>query len=128
MTENNPKTPYDLMGGEATVLLLVDKFYFYMDSLPEATAVRGVHAESLEVAQEKLFKFLSGWLGGPDLFMQEFGHPMLRRRHLPFAIGQQERDQWMLCMEKAMDDVSMHPVLQEKLLESLGDLATHMIN
>lgn len=128
MAENIPNTPYDLMGGEATVLLLVDKFYFYMDTLPEATAVRGVHSESLAGAKEKLFKFLSGWLGGPDLFIQEFGHPMLRRRHFPFTVGQQERDQWMLCMQKAMDDIDMHPVLKEKLLASLGDLATHMIN
>lgn len=128
MAENIPNTPYELMGGEATVLLIVDKFYFYMDTLPEASAVRAVHAESLSAAQDKLFKFLSGWLGGPDLFVQEFGHPMLRRRHLPFKVGQQERDQWMLCMEKAMNDTSMHPMLKERLLESLSDLATHMIN
>ena len=128
MAENIPNTPYDLMGGEATVLLLVKKFYFYMDSLPEATAVRAAHAESLLAAQDKLFKFFSGWLGGPDLFVQEFGHPMLRRRHFPFTIGQQERDQWMICMEHAMDDITIHPVLKDRLLKSLSDLATHMIN
>ncbi|MCK5829988.1 MAG: group II truncated hemoglobin [Methylococcales bacterium] len=128
MTENLNRTPYELMGGEATVLLLVDKFYLYMDTLPEAKNVRKVHAESLAGAKSKLFKFLSGWLGGPDLFVQEYGHPRLRQRHFPFAIGQLERDQWMLCMNKAMGELSMNLELKANLLESLDQLATHMIN
>ena len=80
------------MGGESAILNLVDRFYFYMDTLAEADGIRKMHAQSLSTAKSKLFKFLSGWLGGPDLFIQEFGHPMLRRRHFPFAIGQSERD------------------------------------
>ena len=128
MTENSIKTPYELIGGEATVLLLVDRFYFYMDTLPEAKDVRNVHGDSLSGAKSKLFKFLSGWLGGPDLFVQEFGHPRLRRRHFPFTVGQVERDQWMLCMNKAMDEIPMNAELKTGLLESMGQLATHMIN
>jgi hemoglobin len=127
MTEN-PTAPYELMGGEATISSLVDRFYFYMDTLPEAQGIRKMHAESLSNANEKLFKFLSGWLGGPDLFVQEFGHPMLRRRHLPFAIAQSERDQWMLCMNKAMTEIEMDENLRKSLLQALDQLATHMIN
>jgi len=128
MTEKSINTPYDLMGGESAVLNLVDRFYFYMDTLPEAQGIRQMHAESLSNAREKLFKFLSGWLGGPDLFVQEFGHPMLRRRHLPFAIAQSESDQWMMCMNKAMSELEMDEGLKKALLESLDQLANHMIN
>jgi hemoglobin len=128
MTEIIPKTPYDLLGGEPAVLSLVDRFYFFMDTLPEAAGIRAIHAESLAGARDKLFKFLSGWLGGPDLFIQEYGHPRLRQRHFPFAIGTAERDQWMLCMNKALQEMVMDAVLRENLSQSLQQLATHMIN
>ena len=121
-------TPYDLMGGEAAIRSLVDRFYFYMDILPEAQGIRAMHAASLASAKEKLFKFLSGWLGGPNLFIEEFGHPMLRMRHFPFAIGEDERDQWMLCMNKALAEVAMDDRLRTDLRAALQQLATHMIN
>ncbi|MCK5479431.1 MAG: group II truncated hemoglobin [Methylococcales bacterium] len=128
MTENLIQTPYELMGGEPVLLSLVDRFYFYMDTLPETEGIRKMHAQSLSNAKDKLFKFLSGWLGGPDLFIQEFGHPMLRKRHFPFVIGLPERNQWMICMNKAMAEIPMDTSLRESLLEALEQLATHMIN
>ncbi len=128
MTETEQITPYSVLGGEKALRQLVDRFYFYMDTLPEAEGIRRMHAKSLDSAREKLFKFLSGWLGGPDLYIQEYGHPMLRRRHFPFAIGKAERDQWMMCMDKALDEMEMIPQLRENLDRALGDLATHMIN
>lgn len=121
-------TPYELIGGEAAIRSLVDRFYFYMDILPEAQGIRAMHAPSLTSAKDKLFKFLSGWLGGPNLFIEEFGHPMLRARHFPFAIGPSERDQWMRCMNKALDEVEMDPRLRENIRTALQQLATHMIN
>ena len=121
-------TPYELIGGEAAIRSLVDRFYFYMDILPEAQGIRAMHAPSLASAKDKLFKFLSGWLGGPNLFIEEFGHPMLRARHFPFAIGPSERDQWMRCMNKALDEVEMDPRLRENIRTALQQLATHMIN
>ena len=102
MTQQIPLTPYDFIGGEDAILSLVDRFYFFMDSLPEAAGIRAIHQPSLVDASDKLFKFLSGWLGGPDLYMQEYGHPRLRFRHLRFEIGESERDQWMYCMNKAL--------------------------
>lgn len=128
MTEKLIQTPYELMGGEQAISSLVDRFYFYMDTLPETQGIRKMHAQSLSSAKDKLFKFLSGWLGGPDLFIQEFGHPMLRKRHFPFAIGLLERDQWMICMNKAMAEIPMEASLRERLVEALEQLATHMIN
>lgn len=121
-------TPYDVFGGEMAIRSLVDRFYFYMDILPEAQGIRAMHQTSLTTAKDKLFKFLSGWLGGPNLFIEEFGHPMLRARHLPFKIGESERDQWMLCMNKALDEISTDPRLKTNLQNALQQLATHMIN
>jgi hemoglobin len=71
---------------------------------------------------------MSGWLGGPDLFFEEYGHPRLRARHFPFAIGVDERDQWMLCMNQALDETTMDEELREALRVALAQTATHMIN
>lgn len=121
-------TPYQMMGGETAIRNLVDRFYFYMDILPQAQGIRAMHAANLNGAKDKLFKFLSGWLGGPNLFIEEFGHPMLRMRHFPFAIGVDERDQWMLCMGKALAEVGMDDRFRTDLQAALQQLATHMIN
>lgn len=121
-------TPYDIMGGEQAIHRLVDKFYFYMDILPQAQGVRAMHQPNLASANDKLFKFLSGWLGGPNLFIEEFGHPMLRARHFPFKIGESERDQWMLCMDKALAEMTMDSRLKTNIQTALQQLATHMIN
>lgn len=121
-------TPYDIMGGEQAIRRLVDKFYFYMDILPQAQGIRAMHQPNLATAKDKLFKFLSGWLGGPNLFIEEFGHPMLRARHFPFKIGESERDQWMLCMDKALGEMTMDSRLKTNIQTALQQLATHMIN
>jgi hemoglobin len=128
MTENTSKTPYELIGGEATILNLVERFYFFMDTMPEASEIRAMHAVDLLGAKTKLFKFLSGWLGGPNLFIQEYGHPMLRQRHFPFAIDAHATDQWMLCMNKALSEVITDTNFRENLSQVLQQLATHMIN
>lgn len=122
------QTPYQMMGGEKAVQGLVDRFYFFIDTLPEAKAVRAAHGPSLMAAKVKLFKYLSGWLGGPDLYVAEYGHPRLRQRHLPFKVGRQERDEWMLCMTKALQEMPMDEGLRVDLLNALDPLATHMIN
>lgn len=121
-------TAYQLLGGEEKVRLLVARFYEHMNTLPEVRGIRKMHAADLSGAADKLYKFLSGWLGGPDLFTEEFGHPRLRARHFPFPIGESERDQWMLCMDKALDEVEMIPELREGIRNALGQVATHMIN
>ena len=128
MTVASQQTPYSLMGGEKNILSLVERFYFYMDTLPEAKELRAIHASDLSSTKAKLFKFLSGWLGGPDLFQQEYGHPRLRQRHFPFKVDQQARDQWMLCMNKALYEVAMPDQLRKNITKALDDLATHMIN
>ena len=97
-----PEAPYDMLGGDAKVRALVDRFYDLMDSVPEYYVIRKLHPADLAGSREKLYLFLSGWLGGPPLYSEKFGHPMLRARHLPFAIGPEDRDHWVAAMTAAL--------------------------
>jgi hemoglobin len=124
----NALNPYQQIGGDEGVRRLVDRFYDVMDSLPEAAPVRALHATSLRASREKLYLFLSGWLGGPDLYQQKYGHPMLRRRHLPFSIGRAERDQWLLCMERALEETVADERLRAHLKQAFFQVADHMRN
>jgi len=128
MQENQEVTHYQRIGGEAKVRELVRRFYELMDVLPEAYGIRKLHAENLQNANDKLFMFLSGWMGGPQLFVAAFGHPMLRRRHLPFAIGDAERDQWLLCMNQALSEVVEDGALRRELSDAFSKVADHMRN
>jgi hemoglobin len=121
-------TPYERMGGEETVLKLVNRFYDLMDSIPEVQELRDIHSADLKIAREKLFEFLSGWLGGPQLYVEKYGHPRLRQRHLPFSIGTKERDQWLHCMFKAMQDIDLDDSLQKELQQSFFKTADFMRN
>lgn len=122
------KMMYELIGGEPVVRKICQRFYEIMDTMPEVKGIRDMHPENLRGSEEKLFMFLSGWLGGPNLFQERFGHPRLRMRHFPFAIGKSERDQWMLCMVHAFEDVGVQEPMRSDLLHSLLNLADHMRN
>jgi hemoglobin len=106
----------------------VDRFYDLMDELDGVKELRAMHAANLKGSREKLFLFLSGWLGGPDLYIQKYGHPRLRARHMPFSIGVTERDQWMRCMNRAMQETGMDENLRQALGEALGKTADFMRN
>lgn len=122
------KKPYELLGGEPVLRRLTQRFYEIMAALPEVQGIRQMHPENLRGSEEKLFMFLSGWLGGPNLFIERYGHPRLRMRHFPFKIGKSERDQWMLCMVQAFDELQIEEPLRSELLHSLLRLADHMRN
>ncbi len=126
--QSEQQTHYQRIGGAEKIHALVDRFYQLMDELPEAYGIRRIHAADLQGANSKLFKFLSGWLGGPQLYVQEFGEPFLRRRHFPFAIGTAERDQWMMCMNQALSEVVEDGALRAGLSDALAKLADHMRN
>jgi hemoglobin len=119
---------YERIGGAEKIRALVQRFYQLMDALPEVHGIRKMHAEDLQGSEEKLFKFLSGWLGGPQLYVKEFGDPMLRRRHFPFSIGETERDQWLLCMNQALNDVVEEVALRDELMNAFTKVADHMRN
>lgn len=122
------QSPYDRLGGEKALRRLVQRFYELMDNLAEAKTIRNLHAIDLSVSVEKLFMFLSGWLGGPSLYVEKYGNPKLRARHLPVAIGVLERDQWLLCMNQAMADLEVDPTLRKQLSDSFARTADHMRN
>jgi hemoglobin len=121
-------TPYEALGGELAVRGLVDRFYDLMDLEPAFAGVRALHPQDLAGSRDKLFWFLSGWLGGPDLYQSRFGHPRLRARHMPYAIGIAERDQWMACMMQAMQESEVDPALAERLAQALFGTADWMRN
>ena len=121
-------TPFERLGGEHGVRALVGRFYDLMDLEPAAAGIRALHPPGLDGSRDKLFWFLCGWLGGPNHYTDRFGHPRLRARHLPYAIGIAERDQWLGCMVQAMAEQSVEPVLAQRLAESFFGTADWMRN
>ena len=121
-------TAFDLIGGSDKLREMVDRFYDLMDLEPEFAGIRALHPPALDGSRDKLYWFLSGWMGGPSLYIERFGHPRLRARHLPYAIASSERDQWLRCMAWAMQDVGIDEGLQQRLMQSFFDTADWMRN
>ncbi|MCZ4091855.1 globin domain-containing protein [Sinorhizobium psoraleae] len=128
MPETETTTLYEAIGGDATVRALTRRFYALMDSLPEAARCRAVHPPDLSGSEEKFYEYLTGWLGGPPIYMEKRGHPMLRRRHFIAQIGPAERDEWLLCFTRALEETVAHPKLQAIILEPITRLAHHLQN
>jgi hemoglobin len=121
-------TPYEWIGGETHVKALVERFYDLMDLEPAFARLREVHGPSLDNAREKTYMFLSGWLGGPQLYTEKFGHPRLRMRHMHVPIGILERDQWLACMDRAMGETGVDETLRARLRDSFFQTADWMRN
>jgi hemoglobin len=121
-------TAYSLIGGAETIRQLVDRFYDLMELEPAYLIIRQLHPADLSTSREKLNLFLNGWMGGPGLYQEKHGHPMLRARHLPFPIGSTERNQWLDCMQRAMDEVAIDESLKARLHESFFATADWMRN
>ena len=96
---------------------IVDRFYDIMDSTPEAASIRAMHADDLSSMRQRLFEFLSGWLGGPPLYFQRPDHKCIVSAHRPFPIGESERDQWMMCMRRSLKDNDV-PIEIRKILDA----------
>lgn len=121
-------TAYALIGGAESIRQLVDRFYDLMELEPAYAVIRQLHPTDLSTSRDKLYLFLTGWMGGPDLYQEKYGHPKLRARHLPFPIGSIERNQWLDCMQRAMDEVAIDTPLKERLHESFFATADWMRN
>ena len=124
----SPATAFEWVGGQPAVRALVDRFYDLMELEPAYAGIRALHPPDMTESRNKLFWFLCGWLGGPALYVERFGHPRLRARHLPYAIGMSERDQWMQCMLQAMREEGHPEALVERLLEAFYNTADWMRN
>jgi len=129
-TQEKPRfeTPFAWIGGEDAVHRLTERFYDLMDLEPVYAQLRAVHGSDLANARQRLFWFLCGWLGGPQFYTERFGHPRLRARHMPFAIGITERDQWLACMDQAMAETGVDADLRKRLNESYFQTADWMRN
>ena len=129
---STPQTLYDLLGGEpeAThkIREIVEAFYDVMDSDEKAKTIRLMHPEDLTSSREKLFMFLPGWTGGPQLYIVRYGQTCFRRRQLRFKIGKEERDQWIYCMTKGMLNLKMDETKIKALLNALYPIADFMRN
>jgi hemoglobin len=121
-------TPYDRIGGEAGVRRLTRRFYALMDTLPEAAACRAIHPPSLAGSEAKLFDYLTGWLGGPPIYVEKHGPPMLRRRHLHAPIAGPEIAGWLLCFRQAWAETVTDAALTAAVLPQVEHLARHMRN
>lgn len=119
---------YESLGGESAIKRLVQRFYELMDELPEACTVRSLHPDSLKGSAEVLFEYLSGWFGGPSLYIEKKGHPRLRMRHAPYAVGPVARDEWMLCMKQALTEQVTDEALRTHLINIFSQMANHMVN
>ena len=122
------ETPFDWIGGEDRIHALVERFYDLMDLEPRYAQLRASHGSTLESARQKLFWFLCGWMGGPQHYTERFGHPRLRMRHMPFSIGIAERDQWLACMDQALQELGVDEELRRRLNQSFFQTADWMRN
>lgn len=122
------QTPYERLGGDEAVRRLCITFYQIMSDTPQTQIIRSMHPKEIKTSEDKLYMFLSGWLGGPPLFEEKFGHPRLKGRHLPYAIGIEERDQWLYCMAQALKTMDLESVFSEQLMAGFVQTADFMRN
>ena len=120
--------PYDELGGDAGIRALVDHFYDAMERLPEARTLRRMHADDLSAMRDRLHEFLSGWLGGPPLYHQRSDAKCIRSAHAPFPIDARARDEWLVCMSRAMDEVGVEEPLCSLLERGFGRMAEMLRN
>jgi hemoglobin len=121
-------TPYELMGKEEGVKALASAFYESMDELEEAAEVRAMHAANLELIKQKLFEYLNGWLGGPHLYKDKYGTICLTEPHQPYPIGEDQRDQWVACWERALQKVAAPAEFREMTKEPVVRMANFLVN
>ncbi|WP_298776508.1 group II truncated hemoglobin [uncultured Shewanella sp.] len=126
--DENQSNAYELIGGEKTIRLLAKEFYKQMRQRKDTAPLLAIHRSPIDDSEQKLFEFLSGWLGGPQLYQQKYGHPALRARHMPFAINQSMVDQWLTCMDQAIIKVIKKPEHQRVIFQAISTLANNMRN
>lgn len=126
--KKKPKTAFDAMGREEGTRQLANRFYDIMESDPFAAELLALHPQPMDKIRQKFFEYLTGWLGGPPLYESKYGHPRLRARHLPFTVTEQMVQQWLYCMNKALNEVVEDANVREAIRQPITQLAHHMKN
>lgn len=121
---------YDSIGGEEEIRRLVEAFYDIIETDPEAEELHVLHLRGHGVAHSRVeqFNFLSGFLGGPQYYVQRYGHSHLREIHVHIPIGYKERDIWLACMTKAIARVGIEAETADRLMRHLTQAAELCIN
>jgi hemoglobin len=125
MGMNEQPTIYELAGGDAPFRRLIDAFYRRVEQEP---LLRPLYPADLTPSGEHLFLFVTQYFGGPPRYNAERGHPRLRLRHAPFAIGQAERDAWVHQMLAAIDQAGFAEPARGALRDYFERAATFLIN
>jgi hemoglobin len=121
----NEVTLYEVVGGQPFFDALVDRFYKRVESDP---VLRPLYPDDLAPGRRALALFLGQYWGGPPVYSEEKGHPRLRMRHAPFAIGQRERDAWLTAMLASVDEADAPEVAREMMRDYFEMASTAMIN
>lgn len=121
-------TPYEMIGKEDGVKRLASAFYEAMDEMEEAESVRKMHAANLDLIKEKLFEYLNGWLGGPHLYKDKYGTICLTEPHQPYPIGEEQRDQWVACWDRALEKVDAPADFRDMTREPIFRMANFLVN
>lgn len=111
---------FQAAGGEPGLRALVDQFYFNMNSDPEAQVIRRLHAQNLDSARDKLTRFLAGWLGGPRLYQEKYGAISIPGVHQRFAIGSSEKEAWLNCMQRAVNEQPWEEAFQRYFMQQVA--------
>ncbi|GGP57415.1 group II truncated hemoglobin [Shewanella saliphila] len=126
--DSTQSNAYGLIGGDKVIRAIAHDFYQQMQTRPETQSLLAIHRSPIADSEQKLYEFLSGWLGGPQLYQQKYGHPALRARHMPFAIDESMRDQWLICMRAAIENCIKKPEHQQVIIQAISTLADNMRN
>ncbi|GAB3059837.1 globin domain-containing protein [Virgibacillus ainsalahensis] len=118
-------TIYEAIGGAEPINKLVKAFYKRVGEHPKLIPI---FPDDLTETARKQELFLTQFFGGPQLYNEERGHPMLRRRHLPFPITPERRDAWLACMSEALIEAEIEEPYRTAIFEKLTMTANHMMN
>jgi hemoglobin len=125
MSETSAVSIYERLGGEKALMHLVDQFYTRVQKHP---LLAPHFPENIQPVSDKQFLFLSQFFGGPALYSDLYGHPMMRARHMPFPITSERADAWLECMNEALIEIKIDKLLQAAIMERLKGTAYHFIN
>lgn len=124
---DSPQTPYQILGKDG-IRRLADAFYDVMDERPQAETIRAMHAQNMDLIKDKLYEYLTGWMGGPPLYASKYGTVCLTDPHKPYPIGPDERDQWLDCMTEALERIGASEELKQMLEQPMFLIADTVRN
>ncbi|GIP31124.1 globin [Paenibacillus sp. J2TS4] len=125
MSTSPSSTIYEAIGGEEVIRRIVEAFYPKVQAHP---LLSPIFPEDILPVMEKQFMFLTQFFGGPSLYTEAYGHPMMRARHLPFPITPERAEAWLGCMRQALEENVEDEALRQLMMQRLSGPAYHFVN